>query len=190
MMLLTIIDLLYKYKYLLLFPLAIVEGPVLAVIAGFLCTSKFLNPFIAYPIIVIGDLVGDSLCYLLGRFGMPGFLKGILKKLGVKPINADVARSYFNSNHTKAISLSKLTLGIGFAGIYFAGNSKIPYRKFIWVCLITSALQYVVYLGIGMLFGSAYQKISRYIDFLTALIIVTAVTIFLFISLKSYRKKT
>ena len=189
MNLLTIIDLLYKYKYVLLFPLAIVEGPVLAVIAGFLCANKFLNPFIVYPIIVLGDLVGDSLCYMLGRFGIPEFLKVILKKLGVNPINMDTARSYFNSNHVKAISLSKITLGVGFAGIYFAGNSKIPYRKFIWVCLLTSALQYVVYLTIGMLFGSAYEKISQYIDFLTALIIITALAILLFIFLKSIRKK-
>jgi membrane protein DedA with SNARE-associated domain len=189
MELLTIIDLLYRYKYILLFPLAIVEGPVLAVIAGFLCVNKFLNPFIVYPIIVLGDLVGDSLCYMLGRFGVPQFLKGILKKLGFKPIKLDAARSYFNANHIKAISLSKITLGIGFAGIYFAGNSKIPYRKFILVCLFTSALQYVVYLSIGMLFGSAYEKISHYIDLLTALIIVTVLSILLFIFLKSYLKK-
>lgn len=189
MELLTIIDLLYRYKYLLLFPLAIVEGPVLAVIAGFLCANKFLNPFIVYPIIVLGDVIGDSLCYMLGRFGMPEFLKSILKKLGFKPMNMDAARSYFNTNHIKAISLSKITLGIGFAGIYFAGNAKIPYRKFIWVCLFTSALQYVVYLTIGMLFGSAYKKIGHYIDFLTALIIVTSLTVLLFIFLKSYFKK-
>lgn len=187
--LLTIIDLLYRYKYVLLFPLAIVEGPVLAVIAGFLCANKFLNPFIVYPIIVLGDLVGDSLCYMLGRFGLPEFLKSTLKKLGFKPINMDAARSYFNANHLKAISLSKITLGIGFAGIYFAGNAKVPYRKFIWVCLVTSALQYIVYLSIGILFGSAYKKISHYIDFLTAIIIVTALTIILFIFLKSYFKK-
>lgn len=188
--LITIIDLLYSYKYVLLFPLAIVEGPVLAVIAGFLCANKFLNLFTVYPIIVLGDLVGDTLYYMLGRFGVPESLKGLFKKSGVKPTNIDVARSYFNVNHIKAISLSKITLGIGFAGIYFAGNAKIPYKKFIRVCLFTSALQYVVYLSIGMLFGSAYKKISHYIDFLTALIIVTALTIILFIFLKSFRKKT
>ena len=187
--LITIIDLLYRFKYIILFPLAIVEGPILAVIAGFLCANKLLNPFIVYPIIVIGDMVGDSLCYMLGRFGVPEFLKRIYKKLGFNPINMDTARYYFNVNHIKTISLSKITPGIGFAGIYFAGNAKIPYRKFILVCLFTSALQYVVYLSIGYLFGSAYEKIAHYIDFLTALTIVTAITILLFIFLKSNRKR-
>ena len=187
--LITVIDLLYRYKYFLLFPLAIVEGPVLAVIAGFLCANNFLNVFIAYPVIVAGDIIGDSLCYMLGRFGAPVFVKRFIKKLGFKPENINAARSYFNANSIRSVSLSKITLGIGFAGIYLAGNAKVPYRKFILICLITSALQYVVYLGIGFLFGSAYEKIAHYIDFLSALIIVTAITILLFIFLKSYRKK-
>ena len=189
MELIAIIDLLYKYKYFLLFPLAIVEGPVLAVIAGFLCANKFLNVFIAYPIIVFGDIIGDSLCYMLGRFGVPPFLKKILLKLGFKPEKIHAARSYFNNNSIRSVALSKITLGIGFAGIYLAGNAKVPYRKFILICLVTSALQYVVYLSVGYLFGSAYEKIAHYIDFLSALILVTVVTIFLFIFLKSNRKK-
>lgn len=190
MELLTIIDLLYRYKYVLLFPLAIIEGPVLAVIAGFLCANKFLNLFIAYPVIVAGDIIGDSLCYMLGRFGAPEFLKKVIKQFGFKPEKIDAVRSYFNNNSIKSVSLSKITLGIGFAGIYLAGNAKVPYRKFILICLVTSALQYVVYLGIGYLLGSAYEKIAHYIDFLSALIIVTVVTILIFIFLKSFRKKT
>ncbi|MDQ2863123.1 MAG: VTT domain-containing protein [Bacteroidota bacterium] len=189
MELIAIIDLLYKYKYFLLFPLAIVEGPVLAVITGFLYANKFLNVFIAYPIIVLGDIIGDSLCYMLGRFGAPEFLKKIIKKVGFNPEKIDAARSYFNNNSIMSVALSKITLGIGFAGIYLAGNAKIPYKKFILICLVTSALQYVVYLSIGYLFGSAYEKIARYIDFLSALIIVIVITILLFIFLKSYRKK-
>jgi membrane protein DedA with SNARE-associated domain len=166
-----------------------VEGPIIAVIAGFLCTNKFLNPFIVFPIIVIGDIIGDSFCYMLGRFGVPGFLKSIIKRFGLTPVNMQVIRSYFDTNPTKTISLSKITLGIGFAGIYLAGNAKIPYRKFIRVCLLTSALQYIVYLSIGLLFGSAYKQISHYIDFFTALIIVIGLTILLFIFIKSKRKK-
>ncbi|MEO9012996.1 MAG: VTT domain-containing protein [Ginsengibacter sp.] len=187
--LISIIDLLYRFKYFLLFPLAIVEGPVLAVIAGFLCTTKFLNVFIVYPIIVFGDIIGDSLCYMLGRFGVPPFLKKILLKLGFKPEKIHAARSYFNNNSIRSVALSKITLGIGVAGIYLAGNAKVPYKKFILICLVTSALQYIVYLGIGFLFGSAYEKIAQYLDFLSALIIVTVVTILLIIFLKSYRKK-
>src|SRR5450432_4605817 len=75
--------LLTQYKYLLLFPLAIVEGPIIAVIAGFLCINGFLNLFIVYPIIVAGDLIGDTICYFLGLWGVPGFIKKITGWLGL-----------------------------------------------------------------------------------------------------------
>ena len=116
-------------------------------------------------------------------------MKRIAKRVGIKPERIRRVRSYFDANPIKTISLSKITLGIGFAGIYLAGNAKIPYKKFITVCFFTSALQYIFYLGIGLLFGTAYKQISQYLDFVTAFIIVIALTIFLFIFINSKRKK-
>lgn len=181
--------LLEQYKYVILFPLAIVEGPILAVIAGFLCISGFLNPFIVYPIIVFGDIIGDSLCYMFGRWGVPRFLKKFVKEFGLKPENMIQVRTYFDANPNKTISLSKITLGIGFAGIYLAGNARIPYPRFIRICLITSALQYIVYLSIGLLFGDAYKQISHYLNFFAAFTIVTFLGIILIYFVRSIRKK-
>ncbi len=185
----SIIHLLILYKYVLLFPLAIIEGPILAVIAGFLCTLHLLNPYFVYPIIVLGDVTGDSLVYSLGRFGVPSFLKKFIKFLGFKLENVQTVRAYFDANPIKTISLSKLALGIGVTGIYLAGNIKIPYKKFIAVCFFTSAFQYVFYLGLGLLFGNAYQKINRYLDFFSSFTIVAAVVVVLVIFINSKRKK-
>ncbi|MDE3185156.1 MAG: VTT domain-containing protein [Bacteroidota bacterium] len=185
----TIFYLLPKFKYIILFPLAIVEGPILAVIAGFLCSEGYLNLFMAYPIIVLGDVIGDSIVYMFGRWGIPVFLKKILKRFGMKTKNLEKARVYFDANSQRAISLSKITLGIGIAGIYLAGNARVPYARFLKICLVTSALQYVVYLGIGLLFGSAYKQIDHYLNFFAALSIVTFLSVILFYIIKSIRKK-
>ena len=184
-----IISLLLQYKYYILFPLAIVEGPILAVIAGFLCTSKLLNPYLAFPIIVCGDIIGDSIMYSLGRFGLPPILKRLAKRLGFKAEKVNQVRAYFNSNPNRTISLSKVALGIGFTGIYLAGNSKIPYKRFIIICFLTSVAQFIIYMGLGLLFGSAYQQINHYIDFLTAFIVVVAITVLLYLFIKSKRRK-
>lgn len=185
----AIFYLLLKFKYIILFPLAIVEGPILAVIAGFLCSEGYLNLFIVYAIIVTGDVIGDSIVYMFGRWGIPGFLKKILKHFGMKTENLEKARVYFDANSQKAISLSKIALGIGIAGIYLAGNARVPYARFLKICLATSAIQYVVYLGIGLLFGSAYKKIDHYLNFFAALSIVTFLSVILFYIIKSVRKK-
>ncbi len=185
----SIISLLSHYRYLLLFPLAIVEGPILAVIAGFLCTGGYLNAFLVYPIIILGDITGDSICYMFGRWGLPGFLQKIGSRMGLGSKNMDRVRAYFDANPHKTISLSKITLGIGFAGIYLAGNAKIPYSRFLRICLLTSALQYIAYLGIGLLFGDAYRQISHYLNVVGALTVVAALAILLLYFIKSIRKK-
>jgi membrane-associated protein len=184
-----ILSLLTHYKYLILFPLAIVEGPVLAVIAGFLCTEGFLNPFFVFPVIVFGDLIGDSICYSLGRWGMPRFIRKIAWRMGLHPRSIDRARIYFDSNPVRTVFLSKITLGIGVAGIYLAGNARIPYGKFIRICLITSLIQYVFYLGAGLIFGSAYMQINLYLNKIASIFIIAALGIILFISIRSILKK-
>ena len=55
---------LVHYKYLALFPLTRVEGPIITVIMGFFSSLGYINFFFAYAIIVVGDLVGDAFHYL------------------------------------------------------------------------------------------------------------------------------
>jgi membrane-associated protein len=184
-----IVYLLSQYKYFILFPLAIVEGPIIAVIAGFLSTNGLLNPFIVFPVIVFGDIIGDSICYSLGRWGVPGFLKKIGYRFGLNPKRMDRARFLFDSNPITTISLSKIILGIGVTGIYMAGNAKIPYYKFIRICLVTSMIQYIFYLGIGLLFGHAYIQISHYLNYFASICIITVLAVILFYFIKSMLKK-
>ncbi|MDN3656706.1 DedA family protein [Ferruginibacter paludis] len=185
----NIIHLLVQYKYFILLPLAIVEGPVLAVIAGLLCSQHILNPFYSYAMIVFGDITGDSIVYMLGRRGKSPRLRKISRWLGLTDNKMDRARIFFESNPNKTISLSKIILGVGVAGIYMAGHAKIAYNKFIGICLITSALQYIVYIGTGFLFGEAYKQISHYLDYFATLTILGAVAIALFFIVKTKLKK-
>ena len=184
-----IIHLLLDFKYLILFPLAIVEGPIIAVIAGLLCSRGFLNPLLVYIIIVSGDLVGDSFCYSLGRWGKSKLLQKIIKRLGLNKNKMDRIRVFFDSNPAKTISLSKIILGIGVAGIIFAGNARIPYNKFFRICLVTSAVQYIFYLGIGILFGHAYIQINHYLNYFASISILAAIAFLLFYFIKSMLNK-
>lgn len=184
-----IIHLLIEFKYLILFPFAIVEGPIIAVIAGFLCTSNFLNPLLVYPVIVLGDIIGDSICYSVGRWGTPKFLKNIFNHFTVTKKKIVSAKIFFDANPAKTISLSKILLGIGVAGIYLAGNAKVPYSKFIRICLATSAIQYMVYLCIGILFGHAYIQINQYLNYFATVTVMAAIAIILFLLIKSLVKK-
>ena len=186
-----IFNLLMQYRYLILLPLCIVEGPIIAVIAGLLCSRGIMDPLYAYPIIVFGDIIGDSLVYMLGRYGKskPLFLAKIKRRIGLTDAKMERARAYFEANPRKTISLSKIILGIGVAGIYMAGNAKVAYSKFISICLLTSAAQYIFYVGLGYLFGQAYVQINQYLNFFASFSIVLAIALILFFVIKSKLKK-
>lgn len=184
-----IITLLSNYKYVILLPLAIVEGPIVAILVGLLCTKGYMNPLYAFVIIVCGDLIGDSIVYGLGRFGKSVFLRKISSRLGFTDSRMERARIFFETNPTRTISLSKIILGVGVAGIYMAGNAKVNYNKFIAICLVTSMLQYIVYISIGLLFGQAYIQINHYLNYVASLSILVAISFLLFFYIKSKLKK-
>lgn len=177
------------YKYLVLFPLCVVEGPIIAIIAGFLCANGMLNPLIAFPVIVAGDITGDSICYAAGRFAAPRFGRTVARWIGVTEEKKARVKAMFNENPIKTISLSKIILGIGVAGIFLAGRARVPYLTFIRICLVTSAGEYIIYLTVGALFGSAYRQTNHYLNIYAGFTFVAAAILILFLFIQSKRKK-
>lgn len=175
-----IITLLLTYKYLILVPIAIAEGPIASVIAGFLVTLGFLNIFLVYVIIVLGDIIGDTAFYYLGYGG-----KTILNKygsfLGITQERLEQAKRYFETKHQKAIILSKIIHGVGIAGLVTAGILRIPYRRYIKSCITVTIPQSAVLVLTGVLFGHAYLQIGKYLDYFAATISVVALAIVAFL---------
>ncbi len=184
-----LIHLLSHYKYFILFPLAVVEGPIVAVIAGFLCMRGFLNPWIVLPVIVLGDITGDSICFAFGKWGLPVWLRNILYKYVFDRQRVQKLRVYINSHPSSIVPLSKIALGVGVLGIYLTGNAGVPYKRFIRLCLLTSVGQYIIYLSIGLLFGHAYGLINRYLNYTASLIITIFLVIMVFVFIQSKRKR-
>jgi membrane protein DedA with SNARE-associated domain len=177
-----IIQLLLTYKYLILIPLSIIEGPIVAVICGFLVTINILSLFLVYAILVIGDIIGDGLIYYMGYSG-----KRFLKYFRVTDEKLEKAKKYFEENHKKAIIMSKLVHGIGFTGLVAAGASHVPYKRYFKTCTLISIIQSAVMLTIGILFGHAYVQIGKYLDYYAAGISILVLVILLIIFIKKYK---
>jgi membrane-associated protein len=177
-----IIQLLLTYKYLILIPLSIIEGPIVAVICGFLVTLKILNPLLVYVILVIGDIVGDGGIYYLGYSG-----KRFLKYFRVTDEKLEKAKTYFQENHKKAIMMSKLLHGIGFVGLVAAGASHAPYGRYFKTCALISVVQSFIMLMIGILFGHAYVVIGKYLDYYAAGTSIVVLIVLLIFFIKKYK---
>lgn len=171
------VHLLLTYKYAILFPLAIFEGPIITVVAGFLVTLGFMDIFLVYIIVIVGDFIGDTILYGLGRWG-----KNLIYKygyyIGASMSNLEKVKNLFAEKHTKAVVMSKLFHGVGAAGLVAAGTLSVPYYRYIRTCFFIAVLQSAVFLFIGIVFGHAYLRIANYLDIYAETIWITALVLF------------
>ncbi len=175
-------ELLLTYKYWIIIPLSVMEGPILTVVAGFLVTLSIFNPLVIYLVVVLGDVVGDGIAYCFGYFG-----KRFLHYFKISDEKIEKAKVYFHENHRKAIFFSKVVYGLGTTGLITAGILHVPYKKYFKTCILISAAQAIILLAIGMLFGKAYVVIGKYLDYYAAGASVIAFIILLFILIRKYK---
>ena len=86
---------LIQYKYIVLFPIMVFEGPIITILAGFLSSLGYLNIFIAYGIVVMGDIVGDSLYYAAGRWSKQFIFTRWGRYIGVTTERMTLLRRFF-----------------------------------------------------------------------------------------------
>lgn len=177
------VELLLTYKYLIIIPLAIIEGPITSVISGFLTTLGVFNIFLVFMIMVLGDIIGDAIYYYIGYSG-----KNLLHYFKISEEKIEKAKIYFQENHKKAIAGSKIMWGIGTAGLITAGLLRIPYKKYFKTCALYSLAQSLIMIILGVFFGQSYVIIGKYFDYYAAAASTIGLFIILFIFFQNYRK--
>lgn len=152
-----IIALLLEYKYLIMFALMFVEGPVVSFVCAFMAAQWFFSFGIVYLLSISGDLVGDILWYRVGRlarrFGATELLEKeqqwiLIDKKGLSRrsrFGLWVARKiyrlerksifgYIYAQMKKRFMLSlfiiKITPPLSVVGQISFGFFKVPFRKF------------------------------------------------------------
>ncbi len=177
-----LVELLLYYKYLIILPLSIIEGPIVTLICGFLVAQKILNPFVLILVVMIGDVIGDTIAYSLGRFGGAPLLNRFGGVIGATKEKLEEARGKFHSSRKRTIILSKLIHGVGIAGLITAGSFRIPYFEYMVIALGTTLFQSSILLVLGMVFGHAYLQFDRYLGYygvIGAVLVVAAILYFI-----------
>ena len=185
-----IIILLIAHKYFFLFPFTVIEGPIITVIAGFLSSLDYFNIFIAYGIIVVGDVAGDCLYYMAGYYGGQKFVGRWGHFLGITQENIESLKEHFVKHSGKTLIIGKFTHAVGAVVLVAAGIAKMSLWKFIWYNFIATLPKSLILLLIGFYFGETYNKINQYLDY-TAIgtIGLTILFIVIYIVVKKVSKK-
>ena len=178
-----IISLLLQYKYLIFFPLVVIEGPIVTTISGFLTSLGYFNIFFLYVIAVIGDVSGDVLYYSLGYFGGKRiYTRG--RFLWIKMDQVQKLKNHFDNHFGKTLLFGKWTQSFGAAVLVASGVAKVPLGKFVWYNFVGTVPKTLLFLLVGYYFGRSITEFDTYFGYFTVIMffaIVLGAGIFYFI---------
>lgn len=147
----------------LLFPLAILEGPIVSVIAGWLSKLGYVSLVWAYVLLVVADLVGDTAFYALGRGGLGLFPERWRERLGLTEKRISALSAHFEEEGGRTLIIAKLTHTLGFAALVAAGAGRMPVLRFLWFNLLGTLPKTLVFVLIGYALGQAHDMIGNWI---------------------------
>lgn len=178
--------LLLQYKYLILFPISVMEGPIISIIAGVMIARDLFDPLLTWTILVMGDVVGDTLYYCLGRYGGRPFIKKHGHLLKLREEKMSEWEEHFHHKAPKRTLFLGKTQPWGSVILFAAGATKMPYLKFLLINTVASIPKSLLLIAIGYYFNEAYIMMDRYLQYAGIILAIIGIFIVLYFF---FRKK-
>lgn len=132
----------------LILPLAVIEGPLVSIAAGFLSAQGYFDWLWVLGLLVCGDLIGDLIYYWIGRTGKTGLTR-LLRRFGVRnAVNPELQR-HLRDNATKMLFIGKWTQSMGVVVLVGSGMLRLPLAKFMLVNLLATLPKSALLFGVG-----------------------------------------
>ncbi len=145
----------------LILPLAVVEGPVVTILTGFLAAQGYFDWRLALCLLVCGDVIGDVIYYGIGRAGMMPF--GFLgRRAGFGPVVTPELKRGLTDHAAKMLVIGKWTHTIGCVVLIGSGMLRLPLPGFILINLLATVPKSAVLFGIGYFADDDYSFIVRH----------------------------
>lgn len=155
----SLTPLIIEYRYWILIPLSLLEGPVVAFVAGTLAAAGYFNLYLLELIFVIRDLVVDAIYYGLGMFAGRGtFVRRMLHKIGVTADHLGKARALWETHPLRTMFFGKISYGIAPSFFVVAGMVRMSLTRFMGYNASVAAFQYGVCLLAGYYFGDVFNR--------------------------------
>jgi membrane-associated protein len=187
----ALMTILLAYKYWVLLPLAIVEGPMLAFVSGVLISIGILSAPIALIILVIGDIIPDTIFYTAGRFWSDRpFVKRLAARIGVTDEHFDDAQNLWNEHPGKTMLMSKFAYGVSSAFLFMAGLMRMPAYRFYGYSISISFAHYIVIMTAGYYFGASLISAGQVVQIIEYGVAGIALLVSAYVTIMWYMRKS
>jgi membrane protein DedA with SNARE-associated domain len=175
-----------QYGYLALFLGAVIEGPIISILGGFLNSLGFFQLHYVYFILVLGDILGDTCWYLIGYFSRKAIIVRVLKKFEMTEEKLIGLDDFFKRHGGKSVFFSKFIAGAGSWTLISVGASKMNIKKFYKYSVTATVIKCAAYMAVGYFFGGMYLLINKWLDLTGTIILLIIVAIILITILKKF----
>jgi membrane-associated protein len=185
------IQLLIQYRYVVIVPITIFEGPIVMLVSGFLLRLGYFSFFELYFALMMGDLIGDVLWYSLGYFGGMPFIARFGKYVSITEAGVNRVQAIFDKYHSAILFVSKITMGFGFAlvTLFTAGMTRVPFWKYLIFNIIGGFIWTGFLIAVGYYLGNFYLTVGKSLEVATLIASATIVVLLLY-GFGKYIKKT
>jgi len=164
------------HRYWILVPLSLLEGPIVAFAAAALASRGYFDPYAAFGLFVVKDLLVDGGYYYAGR--LAAGRRETSRLMARVSSNLDQFRVQWTRHAWRTTLAGKLCWGIGPIVLATGGVIGVPAKAFFTYVLIVALLQYGVLFALGYSVGRAFQAVSvamRAVQFVVAASVVAAI---------------
>ena len=176
-------ELILTYRYLFVFAVAALDGPMAAFVVGFFVASGHLSLVPTYFSLLLGDVLTCIIVFNIGHHGAR--LALVQKALRKAAFTGHVAvlRIIWHKHAAKTMFLSKLAYGLSTPFLIAAGVVGLPFTKFLPLVVGVAAFQYAVLLTLATFLGQYLGPATDLFWWLKviATIVVGLVIIYLFV---------
>lgn len=175
----SVTELILQYRYWILIPLSLIEGPLVAFIAGTMAALGFFNIYALGALFFIRDIGLDAGYYAMGHYGgRTKFAQNMLKRMRITAEHLEEVRVLWVRRPGMTMLIGKLSYGIASAFIVVAGMVKMPLRTFFAYGALVAVLQYGLLLLLGYFLGASFGgSIAHIIENVQYAIAIAAVVI-------------
>jgi len=165
-------ELLLRYKYFVLFPAIMIDGPIIIMAAGLAVSLGYMNPLPTYIISVCSDVLGDFMRYSLGRWGGQKFIVRWGKYVGFDERHVMAIEKVFQRRTGALLFVAKFAYGVGSVFHAAAGMARISISKFFGHNLFFSIFKTAALLFVGFYFGHMLSDVTSSLEIIGLTLIV------------------
>lgn len=138
---------------------------------------------------VLGDVLGATVCYAIGYFGLHEALARPGSPIHIDDRRIDLAHRWFERYGAPVVAVSRLIPVFRSAPPYAAGIARMPYWRFVSMAALGSLVWITAWALVGEAVGSQWQQWKHHLDYVDYAVVAIIVLALAWWLVRMYRNR-